>query len=605
MHAAPAVSPDAVRPGLRHRRSSSVEELLDNLHSSGQGAAGSWTETLQRDAQAGIITGLMAIPLTVGICVMSEYPVQIGLATVACACVVGFLFSLFRPGNHVGVPGVAAGLAPVLAMGVHHFGIERMPWLIFLTSAIQAVIWKYDLSRYILKAVPSFLIEGLLAGVGLKIAMRFLPYTWATVGTSEAFWTTERELVMLCSAVGLWLFVYLFKRFKDTSPGIPYIVIIAGGMWLATYVRFPMLHVEPVTFRFSWPLPDFASITPRMHVEMALYALMLAVIDVIEQVMSNAAIEQIDPLQRKSDSNNSLLAIWVANMLSSLFGGMTNLDGLAKSSTNRTAGALTKKSCLFVAAVILLAVEFPQVLTYLPEFSLAVLMVFTGWKMILGLYHVAGQGRYAFGLASFCGLQVFQHGIFEGLIEALFVHSVIAYIVFKRESLPTFEILKKFIRLFSDRIHPHSTETMDVIQDEDSGGLLYSSVTRAVTEGKTLDDFISDWAWGINHRNLLSVVGTYDSAGMLWGTFAKELRSGHPHIKRYFEHLFELEGLHVEFETSETRQYQEIYIKSGSYLFTYRRKGELVRVPARFSFVCKRERTGWYILEHHSSEFPG
>ena len=41
---------------------------------------------------------------------------------------------------------------------------------------------------------------------------------------------------------------------------------------------------------------------------------MLAVVDVIEQVMSNAAIDKIDPLQRPSNSNNSLLAIWVSNM---------------------------------------------------------------------------------------------------------------------------------------------------------------------------------------------------------------------------------------------------------------------------------------------------
>ena len=45
------------------------------------------------------------------------------------------------------------------------------------------------------------------------------------------------------------------------------------------------------------------------------------VIDVIEQVMSNAAIEKLDPLGRPANTNNSLLAIWVANIGSSFFGG--------------------------------------------------------------------------------------------------------------------------------------------------------------------------------------------------------------------------------------------------------------------------------------------
>ena len=70
--------------------------------------------TLKSDVTAGMITGLMAIPLTVGICLMSEYPIKIGLYTVVLACIVGYISSLFRPGNYTGVPGIAAGLARAL-----------------------------------------------------------------------------------------------------------------------------------------------------------------------------------------------------------------------------------------------------------------------------------------------------------------------------------------------------------------------------------------------------------------------------------------------------------------------------------------------------------
>ncbi len=562
-------------------------------------------DTLKRDAPAGIITGLMAIPLTVGICLMSEYPIQLGLATVIVACVISFVTYLYRPGNHIGVPGVAAGLAPVLAMGIHKFGMENMPYLICMTSLFQAIVWKYRLEGYILKAVPPFLIEGLLAGVGLKIAMKFLPYTYETAGHSEVFWSNERLLVVASSVAALFVFLYLYKRFKDTSPGLPYIAVIGGSVWLGFYVSYPMLRIEPFSFELGWPLPDFARITPTHHVEMVLFAAMLMLIDVIEQVMSNAAIEKIDPLGRKADSNNSLLVMWLGNLASSFFGGMTNLDGLAKSSTNRMAGAVTKMSTLFVAAVLGVVLAFPELLTRLPEFSLAVLMIFTGWKMIAGMYHVAQHGEYAFGMAMFCGILVFRLGIFEGLLIALGLHSFITYVIYRHEQLPTLEILKKFIMLFSDGTHPHATATMDVTKDEASGGLRYSSIVRAPTAKKDLDDFINDWADGVNRHNLLSVVGTYDVDGLLWGTFAKDLRAGHFHIKRYFEHLFELEGVSVRFESGETRQYHDIFIRSGSYRFIYRKKGGAkVDVPARYSFVCKKEKTGWYILEHHSSEFP-
>jgi MFS superfamily sulfate permease-like transporter len=559
-------------------------------------------ETLKRDAPAGVVTGLMAIPLTVGICIMSDYPVQIGILTVIAACIVSFLCYLFRPGNHIGVPGVAAGLAPVLALGIERFGRENMPWLIFLTATMQMLVWRYRLERYILKAVPHFLVEGLLAGVGLKIALHFLPHTYETVGHEAAFFADQRLVVMGASALGLVLFVYLYRRFKDTSPGVPYIVVIGASIALGTQASFPMLEVPDVAIRAGLPFPDFSAIRPVMHVEMLLYAAMLGVIDVIEQVMSNEAIQQIDPLGRKADSNNSLLVMWLANGVSSLFGGMTNLDGLAKSATNRMAGAVTKMSALFVAAVLGLVLAFPESLTWLPEFSLAVLMIFTGWKMIAGLYHAAQHGKYAFGLALFCGILVFRLGIFEGLLIALAVHSFITYVVYRHEKLPTLVILKKLVALFTEGRHHLATDTMNVSEDGVHGGLRFSTVKRP--DKKDLDQFIGDWADGVNRHNLLTTVSTYDVNGLLWGTFAKDLRTGHFHIKRYFEHLFELEHLEVRFDSGETRQYRDIFIRSGSYTFSYRKKGALVEIPARYSFVCKKEPTGWYIVEHHSSEFP-
>ena len=186
---------------------------------------------------------------------------------------------------------------------------------------------------------------------------------------------------------------------------------------------------------------------------------------------------------------------------------------------------------------------------------------------------------------------------------SLAIHSFIVYVIFKHSDVPTLQILRKFLMIFSDGQHPHTTETMEVVEDE-FGALTYRSVVRSATEKKDLDEFIADWAHGVNFHNVSSVVGTYDGQGLLWGTFAKDLRSGHFHIRRYFEHLFELDDVRVEFESGETRQYHDIFIRSGSYRFSYLKKGHPVQIPARYSFVCKRERTGWYILEHHSSEFP-
>ena len=405
-----------------------------------------------RDIQAGVITATMAIPLSIGIAMMSDYPIQVGLATVAFASFIGFLFAWFRPGNYIGAPGIAAGLAPILAMGVATFGIENMAFVIFMTATFQALIWKYDWQRYLLKAVPPYLVEGLLAGIGLKIALKFLPFLWMLpvgVAVGEEFWTDGRVQVVVLSVIGAILFLGLFKKFKDTKPALPYFALIVFGIAASLFIDVRMLKVEDVDFNIGLPIPDFDSV--YLWVYAIFFALMLAVVDVIEQVMSNAAIEKIDPLKRPCNSNNSLLSIWVSNMGASFFGGMTNLDGLAKSSTNRLAGAYTKLSVLVIGLLIAFFVFNVEYLDNLPYFALAIIMTFVGVKMVLGLLHVATYGPYAVLLATVCGLLVFQVGIFEGLIITLVIHAVISYVIFSKvESMPAGTIVRKYFQKFKE-----------------------------------------------------------------------------------------------------------------------------------------------------------
>ena len=284
---------------------------------------------------------------------MSEYPIKAGLATVAFACFIGWISAFIKPGNFIGVPGIAAGLSPVLALGVARFGIENMAFIIFLTAAIQALIWKFNWQRYILLAVPNYLVEGLLAGVGLKIALKFLDFTYEIPieqESSDAFWNSARLQMVLISLAGFAVFVYLFSKFKDTQPALAYFILIGASIILAQFLPVPMLHVDDVPLHLAPPLPHFEN--ALTWVSALAFAAMLAAVNVIEQVMSNAAIEKIDPLGRKCNTNNSLFAIWIANMGSSFFGGMTNLDGLAKSTTNRLAGAMTKFSILIIGSVV-------------------------------------------------------------------------------------------------------------------------------------------------------------------------------------------------------------------------------------------------------------
>ncbi|MEI2656388.1 MAG: SulP family inorganic anion transporter [Nitrosomonas sp.] len=423
-----------------------TENESSNEQKSHSGSAAFQSQYVLRDTAAGLITGAMAIPLSIGIAIMSDYPIKVGLATVAFACLVGWINAWFKPGNFIGAPGIAAGLAPVLALGVASFGWENMAFCIFLTAAMQAVIWKLNWQRYLLIAVPVYLVEGLLAGVGLKIMLKFSEFTYEIPAESitEEFWNSVRIQMVGISTAGLVVFLILFSKFKDTQPAVPYFVLILGGALLAQFVSVPMISVEDVDLHIKLPLPQ-ENVPVLMLFYMVLYCAMLAIVDVIEQVMSNAAIEKIDPLKRKTNSNNSLLAIWIANMGSSFFHGMTNLDGLAKSTTNKLAGAITKFSVLVIGFVVCFFTFNPQYLDYLPKFSLAAIMMFTGYKMIAGLAHVTHYGPYALMLALLTASLVYKVGIFEGLLIAMAVHGIVHFLVYtKHDNMPGKAVVKRY-----------------------------------------------------------------------------------------------------------------------------------------------------------------
>jgi MFS superfamily sulfate permease-like transporter len=433
-------------------KSQSIEKLLPGEQTAAAtvakkaGSAAFQSQYLLRDTAAGLITGAMAIPLTVGIAMMSDYPIKVGLATVAFASFIGWINAWFKPGNYIGSPGIAAGLAPVLAMGVATFGWENMAFCIFLTAIMQAIIWKFNWQRYLLVAVPVYLVEGLLAGVGLKILLKFSEFTYEISDTlvTEEFWNSARIQMVAISGAGLAVFLLLFSKFKNTQPAIPYFVLIVGGVILAQFLSVPMISVQDVDLHLRLPLPQ-ADISFLMLAYMVLFCAMLAIVDVIEQVMSNAAIEKIDPLQRKTNSNNSLLAIWIANLGSSFFHGMTNLDGLAKSTTNKLAGAMTKFSVLIIGSVVCFFTFNTHYLNYLPKFSLAAIMMFTGYKMIAGLVHVTHYGPYAVVLSFLTAGLVYKVGIFEGLLIAMVLHAIIHFMVFtKHDNLPGKTVVKRY-----------------------------------------------------------------------------------------------------------------------------------------------------------------
>lgn len=113
-----------------------------------------------------------------------------------------------------------------------------------------------------------------------------------------------------------------------------------------------------------------------------------------------------------------------------------------------------------------------------------------------------------------------------------------------------------------------------------------------------------DWADAIESRIPENVVRLYHPEGSLWGTLAQENRHGHEKIREYFVLFLDKEDLSCQYRDGFVRKYDDFAFFSGSYEFRWKIAGRNILVPARFSFIYKKEGKEWLIMEHHSSLFP-
>jgi len=536
---------------------------------------------LKRDALAGMVTGVVAIPLTVGICLMSDYPIMAGLYTGIFAGIISFITYLFKPGNYTGVPGVAAGLAPALALGINYFGMENMPFVILLTAGFQAIVWRFKLERFILLLVPHYLVEGLLAGVGLKIAAKFVPFLYEIEYETSTWLNDDRQAIIVLSIVTFAGFVLLYHYYKKTWPAMPYIVVMLTSAALSLYLPFPKVTLDSFPFRLNLPIPHFGGIAGQQPlfavIKMAGFAMMLGTIDVIEQVMSHVAIEKIDPYNRPSNLNNSLLVVWISNLGATLFGGMTSLDGLAKSTTNTVAGAVTKVSTLFSALVILLVILFPQILTYLPKYALGIIMIYSGWRMIANLSKILSEGQYAFIIAIICGLLVYEFGIFEGMLVVLFIHAFIQYVFMIRVGKSQSEIFVHFQKLFS--------KDADIPQD-----VPMQSETPVFNK----------WLAAINQHDLETLMECFDEEAILIPAFSTRIRKKKKEIHNLYKDLFEKDDLYVNLKEVTTQMTHGLKVNNGQLELVWKSRGFTQHNLIRFSMALKDDK----IITMHTSLLP-
>lgn len=353
------------------------------------------------DLLAGLQVALVSLPLSLGIAIASGAPPVTGVIS---AIIAGLIFP-FLGGAYVTISGPAAGLAPALLAGMIMLGGGDLavgyPLLlvaICLTGLLQIVLALFKAGRFAL-FLPVTVVEGMLAAIGIMIIVKQIPALLGdfvppaksmlvTIGNLPGSLSRFDPAITVIGGLCLFLMFYLNRTRYAWLRRIPAPLAVAGiGIGLGYLLQLDpryLITMPSNIIEGGITLPAFGAVwnNPDLWWTILLVVITLTLIDGIESLATIAAVDKIDPYQRKSDPNVTLRAMGISNTLSSIFGGLTIIPGGVKSRVNIDAGGRTLWAN-FYNAIFLIAFLFlaKDLISRIPLAAISAILVYVGWRL--------------------------------------------------------------------------------------------------------------------------------------------------------------------------------------------------------------------------------
>lgn len=339
-----------------------------------------------KDVSAGIIVGIVALPLAIAFAIASGVSPEKGLVT---AVVAGFFISAFG-GSRVQIGGPTGAFIVIVYGIVHEYGIEGLTMATFI-AGIMLIIMGFLRFGKLLKYFPHTLVVGFttgiaviifsaqindLFGLGIESVPADFLEKWAayfrTIGAIDP--------TALAIGIGTILVTALMPRVTKVVPG-PFVAII-----LATVaVSWWQLPVATIGSRFgeipnTIPMPQFHPVDFATFKDLLRPALAIALLGGIESLLS--AVVSDGYIGGRHRSNMELVAQGGANILSALFGGIPATGAMARTATNVKNGGRTPVAgmvhALTLLVIMLVAGKWAELI---PMACLAGILVVVAWNM--------------------------------------------------------------------------------------------------------------------------------------------------------------------------------------------------------------------------------
>ncbi len=338
------------------------------------------------DMTAGVIVGIVALPLAIAFAIASGVKPEQGLYT---AVVAGFLIA-FLGGSRAQVSGPTGAFIVIVYGIVQKYGYDGLAVATMIAGLLLVAMGMARMG-VLLKFIPYPVIVGFTTGIALIIfssqikdffglSMAEVPAEFIEKWTS--FGQHFSSLSLPATGVGVvsLLIIFLWPRVTPKIPGSLVAVFL-----ITAVVNVAGIEVETIGSRFGsvpnhLPPPQLPDLSWKLITEMFGPGVTIALLAAVESLL--AAVVADGMLGTRHRSNMELIAQGVGNIVSSIFSGIPATGAIARTATNIKNGGRTPMAAMVHAVVLLLIMLFfAPLASLIPMATLAAVLIYVAYNM--------------------------------------------------------------------------------------------------------------------------------------------------------------------------------------------------------------------------------
>lgn len=348
--------------------------------------------TFMSDLMAGVIVGIVALPLAIAFAIASGVSPEKGIIT---AVIAGFIVSALG-GSKVQIGGPTGAFIVIVYGVIQQYGISGLTVATIIAGVLLVLLGVFKLGT-VIKFIPYPVVVGFTSGIAVTI---FTTQMTDVFGLSFGGETVPGDFIgkwilyfKHFNTVNWWNFIVsvtsviiiaVTPKISKKIPGsLVAIILVTIGVWCLKSF-FGIDSIDTIGDRFSinsqlpkaeMPALDWEAIKNLFPV-----AVTIAALGAIESLLSATVADGM--ISDHHNSNTELIALGVANMVTPIFGGIPATGAIARTMTNINNGGRTPVAGMIHAVVLLLILLFLMPLArFIPMACLAGVLVVVSYNM--------------------------------------------------------------------------------------------------------------------------------------------------------------------------------------------------------------------------------